>query len=161
MLWATFVRTFGELRRMGMAKRDRERPDLKPASAVEVLWYRGLVGRAFLSVPPANEPQEYAYIPEDLLPLLPILRTDAHPPLGRPATPNESAHPILADVGGRVPTRVELPLPVSCAVLAMSMMEIEVISVDTDGIDGGRDASPIDMEGPAGSAPGFPLTAAA
>ncbi len=97
MLWAAFVRAFGELRRMGMAKRDRERPDLKPASAVEVLWYRGLVGRAFLSMPPADEPQEYAYIPEDLLPLLPTLRTAGRPPLGRPATPNESAHPILAN----------------------------------------------------------------
>src|SRR5512142_950018 len=96
MLWAAFIRKFGELRRMGMAKRDRERPDLKPASAVEVLWYRGLIGRAFLNLPPASEPQEYAYIPEDLLPLLPTLRADVPPPLGRPATPNASAHPVLA-----------------------------------------------------------------
>lgn len=93
MLWAMFVRKYGELRRMGMAKRDRERPDLKPASAVEVLWYRGLIGRAFLNLPPASEPQEYAYIPEDMLPLLPALRSDVPPPLGRPATPNEAAHP--------------------------------------------------------------------
>lgn len=97
MLWATFVRTFGELRRMGMAKRDRERPDLKPASAVEILWYRGLVGRAFLNMPPSSEPQEYAYIPEDLLPLLPTLRSDLPLPLGRPATPKESGRPILAN----------------------------------------------------------------
>jgi hypothetical protein len=97
MVWAAFVRKYGELRRMGMAKRDRERPDLKPASAVEVLWYRGLVGRAFLSMPPASEPQEYAYIPEDMLPLMPTLRTDAPPPLGRPASPNEAAHPRLAN----------------------------------------------------------------
>ncbi len=97
LLWATFVRTYGELRRMGMAKRDRERPNLKPASAVEVLWYRGLIGRAFLNVPPASEPQEYAYIPEDLLPLLPAMHADTPPPLGRPATPNEAAHPTLAN----------------------------------------------------------------
>jgi hypothetical protein len=96
LLWATFVRKYGELRRMGMAKRDRERPDLRPTSAVEVLWYRGLVGRAFLNLPPASEPQEYAYIPDDLLPLLPTLRADIPAPPGRPATPNESAHPILA-----------------------------------------------------------------
>ncbi len=92
MLWAAFVRRFGEVRRMGMARRDRERPDLKPASAAEVIWYRGLIGRAFLSLPPANEPQEYAYIPDDLLPLLPSLRGEAPAPLGRPATPNETAH---------------------------------------------------------------------
>src|SRR6266540_6346711 len=96
ILWATLVRKYGELRRMGMAKRDRERPDLKPASAVEVLWYRGLIGRAFLNLSPGNEPQEFAYIPDDLLPLLPTLRGDAPPPLGRPATPNEAAFPLLA-----------------------------------------------------------------
>jgi hypothetical protein len=97
MSWAAFVRKFGELRRMGMARRDRERPDLTPVSAVEVLWYRGLVGRAFLSLTPGAEPQEYAYIPDDILPLLPTLRGDIPPPPGRPATPNESAHPGLAN----------------------------------------------------------------
>lgn len=96
MLWAAFVRKHGDVRRMGSARRDRERPDLKPATAVEVLWYRGLLGRAFLALPPATEPQEYAYIPEDLLPLLPALRSDTPPPLGRPATPVESAHGIPA-----------------------------------------------------------------
>jgi hypothetical protein len=97
MPWAAFVRRFGDVRRMGMARRDRERPDIKPATAVEVLWYRGLIGRAFLNLPPETEPQEYAYIPEDLLPLLPSLRSDAPQPLGRPASPNEAAHPILAN----------------------------------------------------------------
>lgn len=97
MPWAAFVRKFGEVRRMGAARRDRERPDLKPASAAEVLWYRGLIGRNFLSLPSASELQEYAYIPEDLLPLLPSLQGSAPPPLGRPATPNESAHIRLAN----------------------------------------------------------------
>lgn len=97
MPWATFVRKFGDVRRMGPARRDRERPDLKPFSAAEVLWYRALIGRAFLNLPPVTEPQEYVYIPEDLLPLLPTLRADVPPPLGRPATPNESAHLIPAD----------------------------------------------------------------
>lgn len=97
MPWASFVRKYGDVRRMGMAKRDRERPDRRPATAVELLWYRGLVGRAFLNLPPANEPLEYAYIPEDMLPLLPLLRADVPPPLGRPATPNESAHVTPAD----------------------------------------------------------------
>jgi hypothetical protein len=95
--WATFVRKYGDVRRMGSARRDRERPDLKPSSAAEVLWYRGLIGRAFLNIPPETEPQEYAYIPEDLLPLLPSLHGETPQPLGRPATPNEAAHPLLAD----------------------------------------------------------------
>jgi hypothetical protein len=93
--WAAFVRKYGDVRRMGSARRDRERPDRKPTSAAEVLWYRGLIGRAFLNLPPETEPQEYAYIPEDLLPLLPGLRGDTPLPLGRPATPNESAVPLL------------------------------------------------------------------
>ncbi|MBE0697470.1 MAG: hypothetical protein IH586_11160, partial [Anaerolineaceae bacterium] len=97
LLWATFVRKYGDVRRMGPARRDRERPDRKPASAAEVLWYRGLIGRAFLNLPPETEPQEYAYIPEDILPLLPTLRGDIPPPLGRPATPNEAAIPHLAN----------------------------------------------------------------
>lgn len=96
MSWAAFVRKYGDIRRMGPARRDRERPDLKPVTAVEVLWYRGLLGRAFLALPPATEPQEYAYIPEDLLPLLPSLHSDTPPPLGRPATPVEAAHAIPA-----------------------------------------------------------------
>lgn len=96
MPWAAFVRKFGDVRRMGPARRDRERPDRKPATAAEVLWYRGLLGRAFLNLPPEHQPQEYAYIPDDLLPLLPSLRGDSPPPLGRPATPVEAAQPLLA-----------------------------------------------------------------
>jgi len=77
MPWAAFNRKYGDVRRMGSARRDRERPDIKPSNAVEVLWYRGLIGRAFLSQSPETEPQEYAYIPDDVLPLLPILHGDA------------------------------------------------------------------------------------
>ena len=65
MSWALFTRQFGELRSFGIAKRSREEPDLHPASATEELWYRGLIGRAFLDLPP--EPQEYAYIPDEFL----------------------------------------------------------------------------------------------
>ncbi len=57
MTWAMFTRRYGEVRSMGPGKRDRERPDLKPTSNAEILWYRALIGRAFLHFPPA-EPQE-------------------------------------------------------------------------------------------------------
>lgn len=116
MPWAGFVRKFGDVRRMGMARRDRERPDLKPSTAAEVLWYRGLLGRAFLNLPPASEPVEYAYIPEDLLPLLPSLHADTQPPLGRPATPNESAH--LTPVSDRI-------LDQACTLLAALRLKME------------------------------------
>ena len=73
MPWVAFARRFGELREMGPGKRDREQPHLRPSSAAEVLWYRGLVSKAFFN-PEKNAqdklaekgPQEYAFIPDDL-----------------------------------------------------------------------------------------------
>ena len=62
------IRDHGELREMGPGKRDREQPWRSPVSPVEVLWYRGLIGRAFADTP--KGPQEFAYIPTDLLQML-------------------------------------------------------------------------------------------
>ncbi len=90
--WSLFCRKFGEVRVMGAAKRDRERPDLNPESPAEMLWYRALIGKAFFNLPP--EPQEFAYIPEDLLEYLQALGASGPQPLGRPASPIESAHVI-------------------------------------------------------------------
>src|SRR5690242_12485268 len=45
--WTDFSREFGEVREMGPARRDRERPDLSPVSAAETLWYRALLARGF------------------------------------------------------------------------------------------------------------------
>jgi hypothetical protein len=43
--WAVFARQFGEVREMGAAKRDRDKPYLNPASGAEDLFYRALLGR--------------------------------------------------------------------------------------------------------------------
>ncbi len=95
LAWALFTRRYGELRQVGPARRDRERPYLNTnASAVEALWYRGVVGRDFLDAP--GGPQEFAYIPEDLLALLPPVTDRFSAPLGRPASPGERALPLLA-----------------------------------------------------------------
>ncbi len=94
MLWAAFTREFGDVRPMGAARRERERPDLHPASPAEMLWYRGLIGRAFFMGEGA--PEEYAYIPDDLLVLLPVFPSASPPPPGRPATPGEAAHSLTA-----------------------------------------------------------------
>ena len=90
MLWAAFCRKFGEVRPMGPGKRDRERPDLKPTSITEVLWYRALIGKAFFNLPP--EPQEYAFIPEDLTKFMAHLAPEPTTQLGYPASPEESEH---------------------------------------------------------------------
>ena len=92
MPWARFTRRFGELRALGPARRDRERPDLRPASTTEALYYRGLIGRNFLKIS-GVEDQEYAYIPDDLLEIAGGQAAPAEQPPGRPATPGECAAP--------------------------------------------------------------------
>src|SRR6185369_9150290 len=112
--WVVFTRQYGDIREMGAAKRDRERPHLKPASTAESLYYLGLLARAFFD--DDKGPQEYAYIPDDLLEQLYNIFEDelvdepvevkADPPeeaateaetLGRPASPGEKGVEILAN----------------------------------------------------------------
>jgi len=93
--WSQFTRRFGEVREMGPGKRDRERPDRTPASAVEVLWYRGLIGRAFFEA--ARGTEEFAYIPEDILALL------SNTSVGRSKTQNKAPIKVL----GRAATAAE------------------------------------------------------
>jgi hypothetical protein len=98
--WATFARKYGDIREMGAGKRDRERPHLKPSSTAEILFYRGLLARAFFETDKGS--QEFAYIPDDLL-----LRIESHrlaeeqpstaSALGRPASPGEKGSEIPAD----------------------------------------------------------------
>jgi hypothetical protein len=99
MPWAGFARQFGDVREIGAAKRDREKPFLHPASAAEGLFYRAFLSRAFFDTD--NGPQEFAYIPDDLLPLIrgdpPTDSPAFQMPPGRAATPNERAHPQPAN----------------------------------------------------------------
>lgn len=94
---AAFSRRYGDVRPMGAAKRERERPDLNPASPAEVLWYRALIGQAFLTASSA-EPQEYVYIPDEWLRWLQYAHENTTPPtfVLPPAAPIETAHPRLA-----------------------------------------------------------------
>ena len=89
MPWATFCRQYGEVRAMGPGRRDRERPDLNPTSVTELLWYRGLIGKAFLNLPP--EPQEFAFLPDDLIGHFHPFPQAPNAPYGRPASSVESA----------------------------------------------------------------------
>ena len=110
--WATFTRQFGDIREMGAGKRDREYPHRNPISTSEILFYRGILARAFFDTDKGS--QEFAYIPDDLLKLIshrdtesqrkiqkesPRLRDSAAKidPLGRPASPTEKGTEILAD----------------------------------------------------------------
>lgn len=65
-----FSRKHGEIRRVGLAKREREQLHLTPISTLEVLYYRGLVFTAFLEL--GGKIEEVIYIPSDLLTLMPL-----------------------------------------------------------------------------------------
>jgi hypothetical protein len=93
--WALFCRRHGELRVIGAAKRDRERPDLKPISPTEILWYRALIGKDFFDLSDGN--QEYAYIPDDLIENFTLQKMQKKEFLGRPASPQENAQVMPSD----------------------------------------------------------------
>jgi hypothetical protein len=107
--WAAFIRQFGDVREMGAGKRDREKPQFKPASTAEVLYYRAMLGRAFFDT--GSGAQEFAFIPEDLMVLIPLEKPGElgkvnnivggsvvnSIPMGRGATPVERAYIIPAD----------------------------------------------------------------
>lgn len=112
--WAAFARQFGEIREAGPGRRDREQVYLHPVSAAEVLFYRAFLARAFFDLPTGA--QEFAYIPDDLIPLIhhisheeykggkdktilpigPIVIKRGDEPLGRQALPKEREHPLPA-----------------------------------------------------------------
>jgi len=98
MPWARFTQRCGEVRQFGAGKRDRERPDRKPISPAETLWYLGFVARALFDTP--DGAIEFAYIPEDLLPLLPLTeRGGVSGGYGRAASPGEHAREKLVSDG--------------------------------------------------------------
>ena len=99
--WPTFTRKYGEIREAGAGKRDREKLYLHPTSATEILYYRGLLARAFFDT--KKGPQEFAYIPDDLLSLLDreeneeeAEESESVEPLGRAASPGEKGQEIPA-----------------------------------------------------------------
>ena len=84
MAFPDLIRDHGKLREMGPGKRAREQPWRSPVSPVEVLWYRGLIGRAFADT--SKGPQDFAYIPTDLLQLLSESFSDCSTPSFSPLT---------------------------------------------------------------------------
>lgn len=70
--WDQFTRKFGELREMGAARRERERPDRAPISVTESLFYKALLGRAFFETNQGLH--EFAFIPEEFYKfLIPVI----------------------------------------------------------------------------------------
>ena len=137
--WPQFTRNYGELRPIGPGRRDRERPDREPISPAEELWYRAFVARAFFDTP--SGAQEFAYIPDDLIPLLPAgleqeMKPEipvGKPQLGRASRSEEHAHPIPAD---------DHLLDHICTLLAAHRLKIDATPQFTNHLDHQTPCSP-------------------
>lgn len=92
MPWGEFTRRFGMLREMGPGQRDRAQPHFHPGSVTEALHYRAILGHAFFDT--LQGPQEYAYIPEDLLEVM-LNITDSHATKLSSHSPNSQASEVL------------------------------------------------------------------
>ena len=67
--YADVATRYGFIREMGAGRRDRTKPWRNPISALEILWYRGLIARAFADT--TSGPREFVFIPSDLFQILP------------------------------------------------------------------------------------------
>ncbi len=68
-----FTRLFGQIRKLGANQIEREKPLQNPAGPAEALYYRGLVATAFEMGNTGG--LEVAYVPDDLIAVLPTHRT--------------------------------------------------------------------------------------
>lgn len=118
LAWSFFKRRYGEVREMGAGRRDRDKPFLEPISTAELLFYRALIGRAFYDT--SSGPEEFAYIPDDFLPLLKSGQVKTSQPLGREARPAE--HDYVFPVSDHI-------LADACTMLAGMRMGLEEIDI--------------------------------
>lgn len=149
--WAVFTRSFGEVREMGAGRRDRKRPFENPISPAEILWYRALIGRSFFET--TDSPQEFAYVPIDLIPLLPEARMKTPVSFGRPASRDEIGKLVPANdhildhactllaalrigllseqlIFGNIPSNLNTPYPISPQTLRQLLFAAGLISMD-------------------------------
>ncbi|NWF70485.1 MAG: helicase-associated domain-containing protein [Chloroflexi bacterium] len=68
-----FALLSGEIRKMGAARVERERPHERPASIAEALYYRGLIAHTFEQGEAGLRP--VIYVPDDLAQVLPLHKT--------------------------------------------------------------------------------------
>jgi hypothetical protein len=83
MPWRTFTRRWGEVRTMGPARLDRERPWEQPVSSAEALWYRGMFFRDLEE--DRDGLREVAVVPNELRRALPSPPSPALRPSAAPA----------------------------------------------------------------------------
>lgn len=89
---ARFYGEFGQIRQMGPSKMEREHPWENPAGVAEVLYFHGLIGRAF-SRRTGQQTQMVVYVPSDVAPWLPHTQAPSLPdglPVSQAAPPPRS-----------------------------------------------------------------------
>ena len=96
--WLTFTRRWGEVRTMGPARLERERPWEQPASSAERLWYLGLVFQDVEDGPDGLK--ENAVVPKEMHPLFPISLPPALEvePVPSPTSVSPADESLLDDV---------------------------------------------------------------
>jgi hypothetical protein len=87
-----FTRLFGEIRQMGAAQIEREKPHLNPNNSAEALFYRGLIAQAFEQAGPGARPM--IYVPDDLAEVLPKNKTSYDNAETTPAQTDHAIEPI-------------------------------------------------------------------
>jgi hypothetical protein len=95
---AMFARVFGDVRKMGAAQIEREKPLENPASIAEGLYYRGLITEAFEQAD--TGPRVVVYVPDDLAQTLPLRKTSYSNLAAAPQEADEPTVEPLADVAG-------------------------------------------------------------
>jgi len=68
-----FGRFYGEIRKMGRAQINKEKPHQQTDNIADALYYRGLIGEGFDKVD--DDLISFVYIPTDLVPALPLHKT--------------------------------------------------------------------------------------
>lgn len=111
---AAFARRFGDARPLGPGALARERPWENPATATEALFFNGLIGRAFMDSD--TGPQEFFFIPSDLILRLPSIRLPA------PPDPAQAVAPVESDSAGARPAS---SLIVDDAVTALAAIQLK------------------------------------
>lgn len=96
MPMAKFGRLFGEIRQMGAAQIEREKPLENPATIAEGLYYRGLVAQGFEVAD--TGPRVVVYVPDDLAAVLPLRKTAYSNLEAEPAEPEPPTVEPLQDV---------------------------------------------------------------
>src|SRR6185369_17939648 len=126
-LLASFTRRYGELRAMGAGRRDRERPWANSPSPSEVLWYRGLIGRAFFDA--GRGPEEFVFIPDDLRSLAYVASAGAAEAGARPAPPGRPA-PELPAGAQRMPAGGGLNAAADDTVTLLAYLQVVAVRLE-------------------------------